>query len=110
MELLARSDSYLSSTQADIRQQLTTYGFASMDEDELTVSTNEWRRIARNIAADLDRPIRTTNTADRIYAVLMDWPKENEACAFPRYTKQALSGSHFFKQLTRPGTGIGQPV
>ncbi|ALV47854.1 hypothetical protein MB46_19465 (plasmid) [Arthrobacter alpinus] len=107
MEKLRHQDTYLSLAQAEIREQLSSRGYASIDEDELTVSTNQWRKIARDVADELDRPIKSTLAKGCIYAVLIDWPRANEVCAYPPCTKLATNGIDFLNQLTRPERKTG---
>lgn len=110
METLSQEQMYLGTAFAEVHQQLCSRGYASVDEDELMASTNQWRKLARDVAAELGRPVRSIMAKGRLYAVLIDWPQANEVCAYPPFTRQATNGKEFLQQLTRPGPIIGRPL
>ncbi|NQX29858.1 hypothetical protein HQQ81_21125 [Microbacteriaceae bacterium VKM Ac-2854] len=61
------------------RLQLQQSGSAHAQIDQLPVTLNEWRRIARAVARELGRPMETTARGGVIvHAVLTDWPATDE--------------------------------
>ncbi|SEF11860.1 hypothetical protein SAMN04489740_4152 [Arthrobacter alpinus] len=94
-------ESVLTDARAEIGRQLESRGYSFVDDADLTVSSNQWRLAARENAAELDRPMKTTIVRDRIFAVLMDWPRPGEPCAYPPETPEVQNGEEFLRALGR---------
>ena len=61
---------------AIIRGALEADGSVSQSLKSLTVSVEEWRRIARAVARELGRPLQTVVSPDAVHAALRDWPAD----------------------------------
>lgn len=57
-----------------IRSELEATGSAYQSLSELAVAVKEWRRVAREVAHTLGRPVQTIVSTDAAHAVLRDWP------------------------------------
>lgn len=84
---------------AEIELQLLERGYAFGPEDELRVSSREWRSLARDCGEGLDRPLKTTEVRDDLYAVLMDWPRDGEKNDFPSHAPELATCAQFHKYL-----------
>ncbi len=62
------------STAAEILAAYESKGNASVEVAELQISVADWRRIARQVAKDLGRPVRTQANEWLVVAWLTDWP------------------------------------
>lgn len=60
-----------------LRNGLIEDGFVTVPVAELTVSVQDWRRIARAVARDLGRPVRTMLVGSDVTAVLSDYPRDD---------------------------------
>lgn len=58
----------------EVTDALRRSGSIQVSLAELTVSPDEWRRIARAAARFLGRPVQTLLARDQLVAVLTDWP------------------------------------
>lgn len=65
-------------TAATIRAGLLENGTAVARLAELTISAADWRRIARQVARELHRPIRTAVFDEQVYATLTDYPRDED--------------------------------
>lgn len=84
-----------------IRAALLPDGSASQDIEGLTVSVDEWRRLARVAARDLGRPVITFASSDAIHAVLRDWPaNERELQLHDRAMAEAVEASKLATEMT----------
>lgn len=90
----------LHQTRAEIESQLLEKGYAFVADDDLRVSSREWRSLARDCAEVLDRPLKTSEVGCDLYAVLMDWPGENEKNDFPSHASPIATGAEFHKYLS----------
>lgn len=71
----ARAESVAS---ADIRAQLGGTGSAQAFVSDLALPVGEWRRIARQVAREMGRPVETRAVADFVAASLRDWPRNED--------------------------------
>ncbi|SEF12771.1 hypothetical protein SAMN04489740_4285 [Arthrobacter alpinus] len=94
-------ESVISDLRAEIGRQLASRGYSFIDEADLTATSNQWRLAARESAAEQDRPMKTTIVRDRVFAVLMDWPRAGELCAYPPETAEVQNGDEFLRALGR---------
>lgn len=62
----------------EIRSQLLKCGSAQSTTQDGIVSVAEWRSAARAIGRALKRPIKTFVAGNFVYAVLGDWPRDDE--------------------------------
>jgi|SRR5664279_3638509 len=84
-----------------IRAALLSDGSVSQDIEELAVSVDEWRRLARVAARDLGRPVRTFASSDAIHAVLRDWPaNERELHLHDQAMAEAVEASNLTTEMT----------
>jgi len=84
-----------------IRAALLSDGSASQDLNGLTVSVDEWRRLARVAARDLGRPVRTFASSDAIHAGLRDWPADDrELQLHERAMEEAVEASRLATEMT----------
>jgi hypothetical protein len=62
-----------------IREQLLAVGHAHGELTELApVTPGIWRRTARHVGRDLNRPVRTWHARGHVWATLEDWPTTAE--------------------------------
>lgn len=61
-----------------IRDSLAARGEAHVDLAGSRVTTDEWRKLARAAARELGRPVETVAHDQRAWAVLRDWPANDE--------------------------------
>jgi hypothetical protein len=99
----------LGNAQAEIHRQLTVQGYATVLEDDLTVSTSQWRAIAHDCADVLGRPLKTSAVLDRLYAVVLDWPGPGEQSTYPPEAPLAKTGNDFLRVLTGLRENTGRP-
>lgn len=45
--------------------------------EDLPMTVNQWRRVARAVGRELDRPVRTILTGGDLHALLQDWPRDD---------------------------------
>lgn len=64
-------------TAADIRTQFEAAGSVQAFVSDLVLPVGEWRRIARQVARELGRPVETLAVADFVFARLRDWPRDD---------------------------------
>ncbi|MBD8021425.1 MULTISPECIES: hypothetical protein [Brevibacterium] len=62
----------------EIRCQLLKCGIAQSTTQDGIVSVAEWRSTARAIGRALKRPIKTFLAGNSVYAILGDWPRDDE--------------------------------
>lgn len=60
-----------------IRDAFHERGEASVDVEQIRVSLEEWRKLARAVGRELRRPVQTVATEGRAWAVLRDWPTDD---------------------------------
>jgi hypothetical protein len=65
----------------DIRTQFHERGSARVAVDDLAMSVNQWRHLARTLGRELDRPVRTILTGGDLHALLQDWPRDDREAA-----------------------------
>ncbi|WP_341953605.1 hypothetical protein [Salinibacterium sp. TMP30] len=88
-----------------IRAALLADGCASQELEGLSVSVDEWRRLARFVARELEHPVRTFVSADAIHAVLRDWPADDrERQIHDHAMKEAVEASSLTTEMTSPIT------
>ncbi|TQO19672.1 hypothetical protein FB472_1243 [Rhodoglobus vestalii] len=86
-----------------IRAALLADGSASQRLEGLTVSVDEWRRVVRVVARELDRPVRTFVSAGAVHAVLRDWPADgHEMELHDQAMKEAVEASALIIEMTSP--------
>ena len=74
-----------------IRDALTAHGSVAQDLASLTVSVDEWRKVARAAGRELGRPVQTLIAGDAVHAVLRDWPSgEREQDIHKRAMRAAM--------------------
>ena len=59
-----------------IRDTLTAHGSVAQDVASLTVPVDEWRKTARAVGREINRPVQTLIAGDAVHAVLCDWPHD----------------------------------
>jgi hypothetical protein len=84
----------------DLARKFGSSGFAVAQEESLTVSTGQWRAIAREVGRDIGRPLKTITVEDDLYAIVMDWPLEGERTAYPSSMPQVRDGRDFWVKLS----------
>lgn len=84
-----------------IHGQLLSQGYAVIDDEELTVSTGQWRMLARSSAREMGRPLKFAVVHDRLFAVLTDWPRAGETRAYPPEIPGVHSGDDFLRRLAK---------
>lgn len=57
-----------------IRTQFHERGSAHVVIDELAMTINQWRHVARTVGKELGRPVRTMQYGPDLHALLQDWP------------------------------------
>ena len=70
--------------EAATRADFEATGSSSVAVDGLGVPAEIWRKAARDVARSLSRPVKTTATGGRLYAVLTDWPSNAAEMALQR--------------------------
>lgn len=66
------------STAAEILAAYESKGNASIEVAELQIAVADWRRIARQVAKDIGRPVRTQANEWLVVAWLTDWPSGDD--------------------------------
>lgn len=75
-----------------IRDTLTAHGSVAQDVASLTVPVDEWRKIARAVGRELNRPVQTLIAGDAVHVVLRDWPRdEHEQIIHQRAKRTAMN-------------------
>lgn len=64
-------------TASYLRNGLIEDGFVTVPVADLTVSVEVWRQIARTVARDLGRPVRTMLVGSDVTALLSDYPRDD---------------------------------
>jgi hypothetical protein len=60
-----------------IRAEFHARGEAQVDVQDIRISLDEWRKLARSVARELGRPVQTVASDTRAWAVLRDWPRDD---------------------------------
>jgi len=66
---------------AEIRAEFHERGSARVVVEDLAMTINQWRHLARTVGRDLGRPIRTIQTGGELHALLQDWPRDDREAA-----------------------------
>lgn len=75
----------------EIKAGLIARGSVSAEIDKLPVSVDQWRKLARQVARDLGRPVRTMVLQDwTVNAILMDWPLSEDEEQIQRQNMRAM--------------------
>lgn len=78
---------------AEIRAQLDERGSARVIVEDLPMTVNQWRHVARTVGRELDRPVRTILTGGDLHALLQDWPRDaREAALHDAALRRAVVG------------------
>lgn len=78
---------------ATIKASLESHGSAQSDRPDLGVSVEEWRRLAREAAKEIGRPVQTVGAEHLAWAVLRDWPADERESAIQETDLRAAVAS-----------------
>ncbi len=63
---------------AELEASLSAGGQVNAELSELRLSVDAWRKAARAAARNLKRPVQTITADGRVWAMLRDWPANDE--------------------------------